>query len=82
MSLQRQLQRRVGDVIGPRETRSQLIARGFSSPEADEIMAVKTFLNRAGDPDLEPTRADHDYQRGALSGLGYLQAVAPEVIDA
>lgn len=71
---------RVGDIVAG-ETRSELIARGWTEGDADQAIALRAFLERCCMPDLAPTRADHDYQRGAISGRQYLEQIAPEELE-
>jgi hypothetical protein len=73
---------RVGDIIGVGEGRQRLIARGLDASTVDEVLAFRAWMMRAADPTLEPTEADERYAQTAFGGRAYLEAVAPELLDA
>lgn len=65
-------------IFGAGDRYSHLLARGLRPGDVDELIAFRVFMARACTPDLDPTAADHDYQRGAIGGRAYLRLVAPE----
>lgn len=64
-----------GDIVERWETRGDLIARGYTSGDAEEAIAFGVFLRRTQDT---VGKAEIDYASGQLNAHAYLEQVAPE----
>jgi hypothetical protein len=73
---------RINDVFRGDETMAELLDRGLTEQDADEIRAFSEFLRRAGGcgrPDIvAPDPATLRYARGEITGAEYLDAVQPK----
>ena len=73
---------RFGDIVFAHETRSELIARGYTEDDPTQAIAFGVFVRRV-ESGVEPGQADHDYARGTgpLVARRYLEQVAPEELE-